>query len=169
MYFLQELSLPILITASLQYLLSCFPLVFLEGCCTTLSSEEMLMTFFHLASTIWGASMSSKRAVSSAKTLSQSYFKYFTYFHLFSSSTSLYFSALGLIDFLCFLHSLLNTASFSCLFHAGLELLLLFMLLLYLLVLLFKHFCISLGNVRRWGRRHDNIKKSKIFFLFMYC
>ena len=106
MYFLQELSLPILITASLQYLLSCFPLVFLEGCCTTLSSEEMLMTFFHLASTIWGASMSSKRAVSSAKTLSQNYFKYFTHFHLFSSSTSLYFSAssctLALLTFFAF-------------------------------------------------------------------
>ena len=67
---------------------------------------------------------------------------------------------LGLSDFLCFLHSLLNTVSFSCLFQAGLELLLLFMLLLHFLVLLFKHFYISLGNVRKWGRRYDNIRKS---------
>ena len=42
----------ILTIAFPQYLFSCFSLVFLKGCCPISSSEEVLVTFFHLASVI---------------------------------------------------------------------------------------------------------------------
>jgi len=70
---------------------------------------------------------------------------------------------LSLSDFSCLLYSSLNIASFCCLFQVGLKSLLLFILLLHLLVLLFKYFSISLRNIRRWRKRHDDIGKKQKF------
>ena len=68
----------------------------------------------------------------------------------------------GLSNFLCLLHSLLNTVSFCYLFQMSLELLLLFMSLQHLLMLLFKHFSISLGDIWRQRGKHDSTGKSWI-------
>jgi len=60
-------------------------------------------------------------------------------------------------------------AGFCCLFQAGLELLLLFVLLLYFLALLFKHLSISLENIGKNEKRHDNTEeKQKKFFFCLY-
>ena len=76
-------------------------------------------------------------------------------FHLFQLLFFLYkplflslFLCLSLSNFSYFLYYSLDIASFSYLFQVSLELLLLFMLFLYFLTLLFKHFGVSLGNVR---------------------
>ena len=64
-YLSQRLFPPILTTTSPQYLLSCFPFIFLESYHSTLSSKEMLVTSLYLDPVIWEASMSSKRVVCS--------------------------------------------------------------------------------------------------------
>ena len=153
-----EVITPIFTAVSLQYLFSCLPFDFLESYSLTLFSKEMLVIFFYLASTTWKVSVPFKRVVFLAKTLFQSFFRYSNY-SLFLG-LFLYF---GLDNFSCFLCSSLNMASFSHLFQMDLELLLLFILLLYLLALLFKHFCISLRNVRKQKKRHDDIGKRQKF------
>jgi len=50
----------------------------------------------------------------------------------------------------------------------GLELLLLFVPLLHLLALLFKHLSVSLGNIEENGEKYGNIKERWKNFLFVY-
>ena len=77
-----------------------------------------------------------------------------------------FLSYLGLSDIFYLLNSSLNKIGLCYLFQTGLKLLLLFMSLLYLLMLLFKHLGIGLGNVRENRRKHDNIEERWKFFLF---
>jgi len=73
---------------------------------------------------------------------------------------------LGLSNLFYLLNSSLNKMGLCYLFQTGLKLLFLFMSLLYLLMLLFKHLGISLGNIGKNRRKHDNIEEKWKNFLF---
>ena len=76
---------------------------------------------------------------------------------------------LGLSDLSYLLNSSLNKIGLSYLFQTGLELLLFFVPPLYLLMLLFKHLGIGLGNIGENERKHDNIEERWKNFLFYLC
>ena len=79
-----------------------------------------------------------------------------------------FLSYFGLGYLLGFLSSILNTTDLCYLFQLGLELLLLFMSLLHLLSLLFKHLSIVLGNIRENKEKHNNTEEKWKKFLFIY-
>ena len=97
-YLSQGLTPSIFTVVSPWYFPSCFPLAFLEGCCTSLSP---VATSLRLDPITWDPSAPSNRAVSSSSTLSWSYWIYSNFFFSFA--------------ILCFLASFLALASTSLL------------------------------------------------------
>ena len=89
-HLLQGLAPPILTAVVLWFFPVYFPLAFLEGCYFFSSLE---VTSFYLDPTTWDSLAPSKRVVSSAITLSQSYWMYSNVFFFFFSSAILLFSA----------------------------------------------------------------------------
>ena len=82
----QELTFSILTVASLQYLPSCFSLIFLKGYCSFLASE---ITFLYLDPIVWELLVPLQK--------NSVLYQYFICFLFSSSSASLYFSAFSLI------------------------------------------------------------------------
>ena len=152
------------------YFLSCFPLVFLENCCSASSSEKIVVISLCLDSMIQKVLVCPQprlcpRVVLGIPTA------YFFSLSLYEPLLLGLLLCLILGNSSCFLYSLLYTASFSHFFQVDLELFLFFMPLLCLLVLLFKHFYISLEYIRGQRERYDDNRKKvnkKIFFLFIY-
>ena len=114
----QGVASPILTAAPPQYFFGCFPLAFLEGCC---SSSSPMATSLRLDPAAWDLSAPSNRVASSSSTLFQSHWRYsLVLFFLSSSSTTLCLSASSLAlasaSLLAFwaAHSVRQASAISC-------------------------------------------------------
>ena len=162
---LAEVSTPILTAAPLRYFSSCFPLVFLEGHC---SSSSPAVTSLCLDPMTWDPSAPSNRAASSFSNSSQSRWRYSIVLFFFFSSSATLFLGFGLRFSPGFLSCMLCMMGFCCLLQLKEGLLLLLMPLLHLMALLLEHLSVILWNVGRGRGRHNDMETAKNF-LFCLC